>query len=425
MTPEDLSTFFKARLPAAIGHLEQLVSINSWTRNGPGVNEVGKLTAGLFAPMGFEAETIPAEDPEFGSHLFLKRRGTPGGPTVIFVGHLDTVYPPGEEARHDFRWQLAGDRIFGPGTTDIKGGTVMMYLTLLGLAEASPASFGKTNWLLAFNAAEEEILASADFATHVQRLVSDDENVEACLVFESGGWSGDDDASGGKSFSVVTSRKGRLIFHLHARGRNAHAGSFHQQGASAIAQLAEVIPGALALTDYERGLTCNIGTLSGGTALNTIPDSARASGEARAFDPALLDEAATALRKLHGISTIRSGDRKHAARIEVEIVGTVNPMPENPEALSLAEHWKAAAQTMGYSLHLESRGGLSDANYLYKSFPTLDGMGPHGFNIHCASRSPERDGSPASEPESVCVGSFVPRATLNTLSLLSLLSPAA
>ena len=43
------------------------------------------------------------------------------------VSHLDTVFPPEEEQRNNFHWQPEGDRIFGPGTQDIKGGTVMMW----------------------------------------------------------------------------------------------------------------------------------------------------------------------------------------------------------------------------------------------------------------------------------------------------------
>ncbi|MFM8360339.1 MAG: M20/M25/M40 family metallo-hydrolase, partial [Verrucomicrobiota bacterium] len=75
----------------------------------------------------------------------LTRTGT-GGPTLALVSHLDTVFPPEEEARNQFRWQPEGDRIYGPGTHDIKGGTVMMWLVLAALRDLAPADFDRATW---------------------------------------------------------------------------------------------------------------------------------------------------------------------------------------------------------------------------------------------------------------------------------------
>jgi hypothetical protein len=68
---------------------------------------------------------------------------------------------PEEEARNNFRWRPEGDRIFGPGTHDIKGGTVMMWLVLRALQAQHSALFENMTWKLLWNSSEEQL--SHDF----------------------------------------------------------------------------------------------------------------------------------------------------------------------------------------------------------------------------------------------------------------------
>ncbi len=73
---------------------------------------------------------------------------------------------------------------------------------------------------------------------------------------------------GGK---IVTSRKGVGRFDVHVEGRPAHAGSRHPDGRNAIYEAARQILAVEAMTDYSRGVTTTVGMISGGTAVNTIP----------------------------------------------------------------------------------------------------------------------------------------------------------
>ena len=71
-------------------------------------------------------ETVPSVNP-------LRRPSRPDAPGRLGAHrdgtYLDTVFPPEEEVRNHFEWQLEGDRIYGPGI-DIKGGTAMIWLVL-------------------------------------------------------------------------------------------------------------------------------------------------------------------------------------------------------------------------------------------------------------------------------------------------------
>ena len=92
--------------------LKSMVALNSFTANAAGVNELGRLTADAFAPLGFTPECVPSTNPAWGRHLVLTRRGT-SDCGIAMVSHLDTVFPPEEEARNNFHWQVDGDRISG------------------------------------------------------------------------------------------------------------------------------------------------------------------------------------------------------------------------------------------------------------------------------------------------------------------------
>lgn len=406
LEPNRLRQFLERQLPEALDLLRQMVQINSWTENRAGVNRLGRLTAECFAPLGFGAEFVPAANPAWGDHLILTRPGT-GPHRLLMVSHLDTVFPPEEEQRHDFRWQPEGDRIYGPGTHDIKGGTMMMWLVLRALQAHEPALFEAVTWRLCFNAAEE--CFSPDFGQLCRRLCQP--GTVAALVFEAQNLGSDGVPR------LVVARKGRCTWRVTVSGRGAHAGSRHPQGANAVVQLARTIQRIAALTDYDRELTFNVARVSGGAGLNRVPHYAEAEGEFRAFEPAVLSQAAAALQALAGPGEVRSPVDGFACTVAVELLTQSPPWPRNPPTEALMAVWAQTAAELGLAVGAEARGGLSDGNHLWDLVPTLDGLGPGGDNDHCSERSP--DGSKL--PEYLEVPSVVPKALLNTCALVRLL----
>ena len=136
------------------------------------------------------------------------------------ISHLDTVFPPEEEERNDFHWQVEGDRIFGPGTNDIKGGTVMMWLGAQGASGARArrvcgddvealSEFIRGN---VFAGLWRCLPRALRYATHSR-----------ALVFESEGRLGTEHL-------MVVARKGRATWRVTATGRGAHAGGKHSAG---------------------------------------------------------------------------------------------------------------------------------------------------------------------------------------------------
>jgi len=406
LNPATLNQFLEARLPAALDLLRHMVGINSFTLNREGVRRLGRYTAECFAPLGFHAEFVRSADPGFGDHLVLTRRGS-GAKSVAMVSHLDTVFPPEEELRNEFRWQVEGDRIFGPGTNDIKGGTVVMWLVLEALAALAPAEFEATTWKLLLNSSEE--MFSPDFGTLCRSRF--EAGTLAALIFESEGRLGNEHL-------MVVARKGRATWRVTTQGRGAHAGSSHGQGANAIVQLGRVVDRIAALTDPGNELTFNVATISGGTGLNRVPHEAVVEGEFRAFSPGVFQRAKAALLGLAGTGDVRAKTDRFPCEIKVEILTENHPWPRNAATDRLFEIWRQAGEVTGQPTNLQARGGLSDGNLIWDAVPTLDGLGPWGDNSHCSERS--ADG--AKLPEFVERSSLAPKAASNTVAILKLLS---
>jgi glutamate carboxypeptidase len=395
----------RKQMPEALELLRQMVAINSFSLNRSGVNQLGNLTADGFRPLGFAAERIPSLNPNHGDHLLLTRPGR-GDKSVAMISHLDTVFPPEEEVRNDFRWRVEGDLIYGPGTHDIKGGSIMMWLVLHALQKEAPQLFEEVTWQLFWNSSEEVL--SHDFGELCRGRMKP--GTAAALVFESEGRLGNDTL-------LVTARKGRATWRVTVAGRGAHAGSSHRHGANAITQLAQIVQRIEAMTDHSQDLTFNVGTITGGNGLNRVPHEAAAEGEMRAFDPKIYACAKKALLDLGGPGIVRSLAEPYHCQVKVEILSETRPWPRNPETDRLFKVWARAGATLGLSIEPQERGGLSDGNYLWDVVPTLDGLGPWGENGHCSERSV--DGTKM--PEFVAISSFVPKAALNARAIRDLL----
>lgn len=402
-----IAAYLTPRLPDYLEMLRKMVAINSFTTNPDGINALGQLTADLFAPLGFGAESIESHRAEYGSHLALTRHGR-SGRQIGLVSHLDTVFPPEEEVRNNFHWREEGDRIYGPGTVDIKGGTVVAFMMLDALRALAPQPFEEVTWTFLLDASEEA--DGEDFGALCRERLGTPETI-ASLIFEGGYYDGEE-------FWIVHARKGMAVFTVEVEGRASHAGSAHEHGANAVVQLAELVTRLATLTDYKRQVTVNVGTFTGGTVTNRVPHSAQARLEMRAYDQALFDETVKAILALAEAVTVRSAADGYPCRITVTEERRTAPWPVNPATEHLLSVWKAAAGTTASVVVPEARGGLSDGNHFWTAVPTIDGLGPAGGNAHCSERS--ADGS--KDQEYVYVPSLVPKATLNCVALLKLLA---
>lgn len=401
----EIQTYLEKQLPRYLGLLRSMVEINSFTGNPGGVNTLADLTAEIFAALGFQARRVQAKNPDYGKHLILTRPGSSDN-KIGMISHLDTVFPPEEEFANDFYWRASRDRLYGPGTNDIKGGTVLMLMTLETLQNFAPQEFETTTWVLLLNAAEERL--SDDFGELCLKELGPD--ALAALVFEAG-------VRTATGFQLVTARKGRATYKVNVAGKASHAGSNHPEGANAIVQMAHTVQQIAALTDYAQDLTFNVGTISGGTVVNRVPHQAQAAVEMRAFSKEVFNTGVQNMLGLQHQAQVSNHNGSYQCSVAIQLSEQSAPWPRNPGTEKLLAVWQAAGAELGITVDREARGGLSDGNAIWQTIPTIDGLGPYGANAHCSERSP--DGS--KDQEFANKSSFVPKALLNTVAILRLI----
>jgi glutamate carboxypeptidase len=366
--------------------LRRLVEASSFTRDRAGVLRVGELVEALFAPLGFLARRVRSEIPEAGDHLVLEKGGR-GGPPLVLVGHLDTVYP------RAFPWREEEGRIFGPGTCDMKGGIVVMWLALRELA--GTGFLDRARWTLLFNATEEG--GCADFPPLARAVAA---GARACLVYEPGL-----EAEEGAT-TLTVRRKGALRFRVDVTGREAHSGHAHEKGASAIRELARRIEALESLTDYGKGVTLNVGLVEGGTTVNSVPLRASCHVDLRAWTPEEAAQGRARVLAMAGEGSVPG------TRVDVAELPGYPPWPANEGSERLAQLAVEAGTGLGLRLAPRPRGGGSDGCHLWDLAPTLDGLGAVGRNPHVAE---------GADPESVDLPSLAQRGRLSAALLRRLL----
>lgn len=338
--------------------LRQWVEVNSYTGNVAGCNRVADLLLAGFDLPGLRAERIAGNG--VGDHLVWRTPAWDAHPEhrVVLIGHHDTVFPAGTFEV----WDHQGDRLRGPGVLDMKGGLATIRTALaafadLGLLAALPVAL--------VSVADEET-GSSDSRTMLEAVARD---ASAALVFE----------SGRANDAVVTCRKGTGKVTVEVRGRAAHAGNNLKDGINAVWALARFVDGAQALTDWDRGVTVNVGMIHGGTSANTVPAEASCQIDFRYVRGVDGTELMAGFRRL--------GERISAelgARFELDGGIRRAPLERTAASLALLQRYEPCAVAEGLAGgEAPLQGGGSDANTVSAiGVPAIDALGPRGKGFH-------------------------------------------
>jgi glutamate carboxypeptidase len=318
----------------------------------------------------------------FGDHLMVSSPWGGDGPGILVLSHLDTVHPTGTLAG-PLPFRVEGDIAYGPGIYDMNGGAFIALAALRRLI----ASGGKAKLPIRQLFVSEEEVGSPTSREHIEREAK---RARYVLVTEPA-------REGGK---VVTARKGTARFDLTVTGRSAHSGARHQDGRSAIKELARQILDLEAMTDYATGVTVNVGVIRGGTRANVVAEHASAEVDMRVPNPEIGDKAMARVMAI----------KPHDPDTTIEITGGLNRpgYDKSPAIERLFQHAKRLAAQIGFELDDLMTGGGSDGNFTAHLAPTLDGLGVDGKGGH-------------THHEQLYISSLVPRATL-MLRLMETLS---
>lgn len=349
-----VSTFVDAHLEEVLEDLRTLVHLETPSLDvrllRAALPRIEELVVGR---LGAPAERVEHPGGERGDVLELAWPGTVDG-EVLSVCHYDTVWPEGTVAEWPLR--VEGDVVSGPGVLDMKAGLVQTVWMVVALRELGVPHPGLRLLLTGDEEIGSVVSREPILAATRRALVT--------LVAEP--------SAGG---DVKVQRKGMVFADLTVRGVESHAGLDPEAGASAIHEMARLIPRVVALAAPQRGTTVNVGTIAGGSGRNVVAGLATAQVDVRVQDPAEAERVANALE------TLTVEDR----RTTLEVVVDRNRPPMNPTTHTpdLLERVSRVAADLGVEIGAQPVGGASDGNFVADlGLPVIDGLGGIGAGPH-------------------------------------------
>ena len=337
--------------------LEEFCLIESPTDYKEGVDAAGNYIIQKAEAFGWKVEKQKQEIA--GDCICITMNPEAKEPPICLSGHIDTVHPVGLFGTPAVR--IEGDKMYGPGVADCKGGIVS---SLLAMAALDEEGFRTRPIKLILQSDEETSSVESNKAT-VQYMCECARNAVVFLNCEPS-----------VAGTAVLKRKGIAKYVFNIRGRAAHAANCFN-GISAITEAAHKI---IELEKYkdENGITANCGIISGGTKENTVPEECTFKADFRFSNNQELEEIKKTAKRVAETSYVEG------TTCELVLVSLRDAMELNDTNIKLLEKvneiFKKANMPM---LTARSSGGGSDAAYTTQcGIPTLDSLGVESINIH-------------------------------------------
>jgi glutamate carboxypeptidase len=371
--------------------LQELVSIESGSRDIEGLNRISEVIAARLRALGGDVQSVPpAKDgvrfqdtpTQIGRIVLARFTGT-GTRNILLLAHMDTVYERGMAVKQPFR--IEGDRAYGLGIEDDKQG-VALILHTVGILQAT--KFQQYRTLTVLINGDEEIGSPGSRAL-ITRLGREHDVI---LSAEGGGTVSED------RVQLATNGNGAVL--LRVTGRASHAGEAPERGRNALYELAHQIMQMRDLSDPQAGIKMNWTLASAGAVRNQIPALAQATADVRVRRVASWDEIERRVRERVKKTLIPE------VKVDVTVERRRPPLEVSAASQQLAAQAQKIYAAIGRTLRVstEGSGGATDAAIaaLESKAPVIEGMGLLG------------DGSHSSDAEFVFLSSIEPRLYLMT-----------
>ena len=379
-TESEIVAIIDSQADEAIEFLQRVVNINSGTLNADGVREVGQIYQQAFAAIGFESELIEQpEELQRGPHLFAERTGT-RGKRILLIGHLDTVFEPDSPFQ---TMRIEGDKAWGPGVEDMKGGNNVVLFALKALHEAGALT--DTTIIVAFTGDEEYPGRPLEISR--RDLIAAGKRSDIALGFE----------AGVEAMRIATiARRGSSGWLLEVRAEPAHSSQIFKEGysAGAIYEASRILDTFYSQLRGEQYLTFNPGAIVGGT--TTTYDRQESRGTAFGKSNIIAETAI-----VDGDLRFISEEQKERARemmrkiVELSLTGTESTITfiDGYPAMPPTESNHALMRQLGEVLRDLGMGevealdpserGAADISFVAADVEAgLAGMGPVGWGGH-------------------------------------------
>jgi glutamate carboxypeptidase len=350
--------------------LQELVSIESGSRDIDGLNRISEVIAARLRALGGAVELVaPGSDIRFDDspaqigRMVLGRFKGSGTRRVLLLAHMDTVYEKGMGAKQPFR--IDGDRAYGLGIADNKHGVALILHTVAILQAMKSQQYGTLTVLIT---GDEEISAPGSRGV-LTRLGREHDVVLSC---EGGGGPGND------RLQLATTGSGALL--LRVTGRASHAGQAPEQGRNALYEMAHQIMQMRDLSDPATGVKLNWTVASAGTVRNIIPAAAQAMADVRVQRIASWDVIERRVKERVAKTLIPD------TKVNVALERRRPPLEATDASRALAARAQRIYSEIGQTLRVgtEGEGGATDAAIaaLETRGAVIEGLGLLGAGAH-------------------------------------------
>ncbi len=350
-----------------IKDLTTLVNIDSGTDDAKGLGQVEAILAQRLREVGANVEIVAAP-PAAGKMVIGKLQGS-GTKNIMLMIHFDTVFGVGEAAKRPFK--VVGNKAYGPGVADAKGGALLIVYAL-DIARERGFKDYKTLTVL-FNPDEEK--SSLGSREMITKLSADQDYV---LVFEPP-----------EADVVTVATNGIAYVHLDVKGRASHAGSAPEAGRNAAVELSNQIIQLKDLGSPAKGTTVNWTVIQAGDRVNIIPEKASATADMRMSDVGEIQRVQTDADKIVRKKLIPETE------VKVKVENRRPPFSKNADSDRLAATADGIYKELGKSITPVSMRYGTDAGFAYHPETgkpiVLDGMGIVGDRIHSSDEWADLD----------------------------------
>ena len=342
-----------------IGVIEDVCNIESPTVFKEGVDAVGKYFIDAAKKFGWEIEVLPQD--VSGDVVSITMNPDASGEMICLSAHIDTVHPVGSFGTPAV--SRDEEKIYGPGVCDCKGGAVAALMAM----EALDAVGYKERPVRLLLQTDEEKGSNPSKKATINYICDMAKDAVAFLNME-----------GHTAGVACIQRKGIANFTFKVHGIEAHSSLCFKSGASAILEAAHKII-ELEKFKEEDGLTCNCGTISGGTVSNTVPGYCEFVANVRFSTFEELDEMKAYVKNL--------AERVFVEGCVTEVTGGTNPrlpMVYSEKNIALLDRMNEIYAECGLPILKGAKrtGGSDAADVTARGIPCVDNLGTEGGKIH-------------------------------------------
>jgi glutamate carboxypeptidase len=352
-----MKNYISGRNDKFIDDFQTIVNIDSSSENIEGIEKVARFFEKRFLNIGLDTKLLFLGKDKVPCLLAEKKEENKPF-DIMFLGHMDTVFPFGEVEKRPF--SIKDGKAFGPGVCDMKGGLLIALHVLETLKHKG--ILDKLSVCVAFNGDEETGSdASKDWIMETAKKSLRTFVFEPCRP----------------GYRSVLQRKGGGWFYMTAKGQEAHAGADPEMGINAVVELAHQIIKINELNKNDIGTTAQVTVISGGDKINIIPNRAQASIDVR------ISKREEKKRIEEFFNSLGEDPYLKGSKISVEGYIDRPPMEPGDATKDLWDLIQKTGVNIGLPMAWISTGGCSDGNYTsFAGTPTIDGLGIVGANSH-------------------------------------------